>query len=215
MNPADSRIVQCDFDGTVTEKDVSFLLLDAFADPNWREWEQKYDAGLITVGRFNQEIFSGVQASRCEMLNYMKSRVTIRPGFEEWVAYCGSIGARLVIVSNGLRFYIDDIMTDLGLSDIEVHAAETEFSPYGLRVQYVGPDGNVVDNGFKESFSDSFLTDACRLTYIGDSASDLRPAKRCHQVFATGRLLELCRRDKVPHTPFSDFNDIITAMKSP
>jgi 2-hydroxy-3-keto-5-methylthiopentenyl-1-phosphate phosphatase len=25
-------LVQCDFDGTVTEEDVSFMLLDAFAD---------------------------------------------------------------------------------------------------------------------------------------------------------------------------------------
>ncbi len=28
-------LVQCDFDGTITEEDVSFAMLDAFADGDW------------------------------------------------------------------------------------------------------------------------------------------------------------------------------------
>jgi 2-hydroxy-3-keto-5-methylthiopentenyl-1-phosphate phosphatase len=207
--------VQCDFDGTVTEKDVSFMLLDAFADGDWRQWDDKHDAGTITVGRFNQEVFSMVRAGRREMLEYMKPRVTIRLGFENWVAYCRSNRVRLVIVSNGLRFYIEEILGGLGLADVEVHAAETEFFPGGLHVRYVGPDGTVLDDGFKESYVDSLLQDGNRLAYVGDGGSDLRPARGCHRVFATGRLLELCRRDDVACTPFTDFNDIIAAMESP
>ena len=214
MKPAHGAVIQCDFDGTVTEKDVSFMLLDAFADGDWRQWDDKHDAGTITVGRFNQEVFSMVRASRREMLDYMKSRVTIRSGFEKWVAYCRSNRVRLVIVSNGLRFYIDEILGSLGLADIEVHAAETEFSSGGLRVKYVGPDGIVLDDGFKESYVECFLEGGSRLTYIGDGGSDLRPARRCHRVFATHRLLDLCRRDDVACTPFVDFNDIIAAMAS-
>ena len=214
LKPAPGAVIQCDFDGTVTEKDVSFMLLDAFADGDWRQWDDKHDAGTITVGRFNQEVFSMVRASRREMLDYVKARVTIRPGFEKWVAYCRSNLVRLVIVSNGLRFYIDEILGSLGLADIEVHAAETEFSSGGLRVKYVGPDGIVLDDGFKESYVERFLEGGSRLTYIGDGGSDLRPARRCHRVFATHRLLDLCRRDDVACTPFVDFNDIIAAMAS-
>ena len=29
--------VQCDFDGTITEEDVSFLILDTFVGDIWRE----------------------------------------------------------------------------------------------------------------------------------------------------------------------------------
>ncbi len=205
---------QCDFDGTVTEKDVSFMLLDAFADGDWRRWEDKHDAGTITVGRFNQEVFSMVHASRREMLDYMKARVTVRPGFDEWVAHCRRNRVRLVIVSNGLRFYIEEILGGLGLADIEVHAAEAEFLPGGLRVRYVGPDGAVLDDGFKESYVDCFLEDGNHLTYVGDGGSDLKPARRCHRVFATGRLLDLCRRDSVECTSFVDFGDITIAMES-
>ena len=35
-------LVQCDFDGTITEEDVSFMLLDAFADRDPRRWRQLY-----------------------------------------------------------------------------------------------------------------------------------------------------------------------------
>lgn len=214
LSPVDNLTIQCDFDGTVTEKDVSYLLLDAFNQGNWRQWEPKYDAGQITVGRFNHEIFSPIRASRREMLEYLKPRVTLRPGFKKWVSYCRGKGIRLVIVSNGLRFYIDDILADLGLADIEVHAAETEFLPDGLRVQYIGPEGSVVDDGFKEAYTESLLSTGNRLTYVGDGASDLIPAKRCRRIFATGTLLSLCQRDGVACTPFTDFNDIISAMES-
>ena len=30
-------LIQCDFDGTITEEDISFLLLDAFASSDWRQ----------------------------------------------------------------------------------------------------------------------------------------------------------------------------------
>ena len=36
-NEVKKTIVQCDFDGTITDKDVSFLLLNHFADGNWRQ----------------------------------------------------------------------------------------------------------------------------------------------------------------------------------
>ncbi len=208
-------MVQCDFDGTVTERDVSFMLLDAFADGDWRQWEDRHGAGTITVGRFNQEVFSMVHASRRQMLDYMKERVTIRSGFEKWVAHCRSNRVRLVIVSNGLRFYIEQILGGLGLADVEVHAAEADFLPGGLRVRYVGPDGTVLDDGFKEAYVDYLLRGGGRLTYIGDGGSDLRPARLCHRVFATGRLLDLCRRDGIECTSFADFNDITVAMESP
>ena len=35
-------LIQCDFDGTVTEEDVSFFLLDAFAQGDWRALLREY-----------------------------------------------------------------------------------------------------------------------------------------------------------------------------
>ncbi len=40
LTRATKTLVQCDFDGTVTEEDVSFMLLDAFANGGWRQLHQ-------------------------------------------------------------------------------------------------------------------------------------------------------------------------------
>jgi len=45
-------IIQCDFDGTITEEDVSFMLLDTFAQGDWRKWFQQYRENKISVGDF-------------------------------------------------------------------------------------------------------------------------------------------------------------------
>jgi len=39
--------VQIDFDETVTIGDVSYLLLDAFADKEWRKSLEEYSSGKI------------------------------------------------------------------------------------------------------------------------------------------------------------------------
>ena len=49
-------IIQCDFDGTITEEDQAFLLLDAFARGNWRQLLTDYREGKISVGNFNTSV---------------------------------------------------------------------------------------------------------------------------------------------------------------
>jgi 2-hydroxy-3-keto-5-methylthiopentenyl-1-phosphate phosphatase len=210
-------LVQCDFDGTVTIGDVGFMLLDGFASGDWRQWGKKYAAGEISVGYFNTKVFSMVTADRQTMLDYIKGRVVIRPGFREFVALCRQRDFRLVIVSNGLGFYIGKVLEDIGLATLEVYAADTDFCPDGLRVQYTGPDGTAVDSGPKNAYTDLFLADGYRVIYIGDGRSDFLPAQRCNAIFAAadaGGLLPLCRRENVQCYPYTSFHDIINVMET-
>jgi 2-hydroxy-3-keto-5-methylthiopentenyl-1-phosphate phosphatase len=145
-------LVQCDFDGTITEGDVSFAILDACGRSDWRKLFQDYEDGKISVGRFNTEAFSTVKADKNTLLEMVRKETKVRPGLRALVAACRRKGYRFVIVSNGLRFYIDDILHSLGLSGIEVFAAETEFLPGGLKVQYISPDGKYLDDDFKIAY---------------------------------------------------------------
>jgi len=210
-------LVQCDFDGTVTEEDISFILLDAFAEGDWRQYIEEYDAGRITVGQFNSQVFGLVRADRQTLLDYVRDRAVVRPGFKEFAEMCHRNGYRLVIVSNGLQFYIEQILGDMGMNDVEVHASQTRFFPGKLRVEYIGPDGSIVDAGFKEVYTDAFLSEGYRVIYIGDGSSDYAPASLCHEVFAArnaGSLLRRCHEGNVECKPFSDFHDIICQIES-
>jgi 2-hydroxy-3-keto-5-methylthiopentenyl-1-phosphate phosphatase len=188
-------------------------LLDAFAGAEWREHLEKYQDGRITVGQFNSLSFGMVKAGRKEMLEYIKDRALLRPGFQQFAQLCREKGFRLVIVSNGLDFYIAEILKSLGLQDIEHHAAETYFDPEGLKVRYVGADGAVLDRDFKLSWTKKFLSEDYRVVYIGDGNSDFVPAQQCHYIFATASLLKHCQRNGIACTPFTDFNDVIKTME--
>jgi len=206
-------LVQCDFDGTVTEKDASFFLLDAFAQGDWRRLLREYKEHMISVGEFNTKAFAMVKADKPTLLGALKGEVKVREGFHELVNYCLKKGFRLVIVSNGLDFYIKAVLKDLGLENIEVHAAQASFHPEGMKVQYVGPAGKRLDDSFKEAYIKSFLELGYSVIYMGNGDSDIAPAKYAHYVFATGDLLAYCRENNLDYKPFENFSDVVRDLE--
>lgn len=202
-------LVQCDFDGTVTEEDASFFLLDAFAQGDWRRLLREYKEHKISVGEFNTKAFSMVKDDKPTLLEELKGKVKVRAGLHELVNYCLKKGFRLVIVSNGLDFYIKAVLKDLGLDSIEVHAAQASFHPEGMKVQYIGPDGKTLEDDFKEAYIKSFLKLGYKVIYVGNGDSDFAPAEYAHHVFATGELLAYCRESNLNYKPFENFIDIV------
>jgi len=202
-------LVQCDFDGTITEEDASFFLLDTFAQGDWRRLLRDYKEHRISVGEFNTKAFAMVKDDKPTLLEALKGKVKVRAGLHGLVNYCLREGFRLVIVSNGLDFYIKAVLKDLGLENIEVHAAQASFHPEGMKVQYVGPDGERLEDGFKEAYIKSFLKLGYRVIYMGNGDSDVAPVKYAHHVFATGELLAYCRENNLKYKPFENFIDVV------
>lgn len=200
-------VVQCDFDGTITEDDASFHLLDAHADGDWRRLLEEYRQRKITVWDFNTRAFSMVRAGKPELLRTLEDNVKVRAGFQEFVDYCMRKGLRFAVVSNGLDFYIDATMRNLGLDNVEVHAAHTLFCPGGMRIRYTGPDGSQLEDGFKEAYIRLFLKQGYRVVYMGNGESDIPAARRAHHVFATGHLLAHFRENTLDYRPLENFCD--------
>jgi 2-hydroxy-3-keto-5-methylthiopentenyl-1-phosphate phosphatase len=203
-------LVQLDFDGTVTEEDVSFLLLDEYAGSGWRRYLEEYSAGKISVAVFSKTVFGMIKADEKTMTDFVLNspRVRVRPGFKEFLYYCSNESIKVVVVSNGLRFYIEAILREMGITGLEVHAAECEFSPEGGKLRYIGPDGVEVDTGFKEAFADRFHAQGYRIIYVGDGASDIYPSRKASFVCATATLYQRSREENLPCQAFRDFYDI-------
>ena len=206
-------LVQCDFDGTITDEDASFFLLDAYAGGDWRGLLQDYKDHRITVGEFNTRAFAMVTADRETMLRTVKDNIRIRPGFQELLDCCGRKGFRFVIVSNGLEFYIRATLEDIGLEDIELHAAMAWFRPEGMKVRYLGPDGKPLGDGLKLEYMKLFLSQGYRVIYAGNGDSDIYAAKYAHKVFATGELLKYFRAHGLRCQPFNELTDIVAGLE--
>lgn len=209
----EKTIIQCDFDGTITEKDVSFLILDTFADGDWRQVLAQYREGKIPVGRFNTRAFAMVKADEQTLLGFIKGRARIRAGFSELLACCERKGFQFVIVSNGLDFYIKAMLGDMGIDDIEVFAAQNRFGTNGIDVRYIGPQGDQLEDGFKDAYVRLFQERGYRVIYIGNGDSDLSPARQSRRIFATGDLLDECKKMKLGCTPFTDLNEVVKILE--
>jgi 2-hydroxy-3-keto-5-methylthiopentenyl-1-phosphate phosphatase len=208
--------VQCDFDGTITEEDVSFLILDTFAGDRWRETLEEYMAGKIPVGTFNKRVFAMVKADEKTQLDlvFNSGRVKIRPGLRELVDYCKVKDCKFIIVSNGLTFYIEALLEKQGLDQVEVFAARNVFHPKGMEVSYIGPEGDEMEVGFKEAYTRLLIKDGYDVAYVGNGVSDIHPSRLALKVFATGDLLRKCREERLECTPFNDLFDVIRGLEA-
>ena len=214
MRESDKILVQCDFDGTITIEDASFTILDAYIPEKWRSLFDEYQKGEMTVGEFNSTVFAMVKADEEILLKLIREKVSVREGFAEFVEYCRLKDYRFVIVSNGLDFYIEDILGRIGFGDVEVHASNTVFSENGLTVRHKGPDENYLDEDVKATFTEYYLAQGYKVIYLGDGRSDILPASKSHYVFATGSMIEYCSSEKFSCIPFTDFHQVIKDMES-
>ncbi len=213
VTKATKDLIQCDFDGTITKEDVSFLLLDAFASSDWRWLLAEHKEGKISVGRFNTKAFIMIKENKQTLDRFVREKARLRPGFHKLLAYCQQKGAHFVIVSNGLDFYIKTILETIGVDNIEVYAAQARFSPAGIKTQYIGPEGTEVEDGFKEAYIRHFLKSGYRIIYVGNGVSDISSARLAHHIFATGPLLAHYQETNLNCTPFVDLNDVVSGLE--
>ncbi len=207
--------IQCDFDGTVVEEEISVLLLEEFADGNWKEIDDAYYDGKITIKDCTKRIFSMIKADEKTLADFVlrSDRIKVRGGFVDLCNYCKHKGYYFTIVSNGLRFYIEAIINDLGISNVDIFAAQNHFNPGGMEVEFIGPDGNDSETDFKEAFTNILKKQGYRVFCIGDSISDIYTARRADTVFAAGSLQEICQKERLEYIPFNDFHDVTNSLK--
>lgn len=206
--------IQCDFDDTITVHDVGAALLEAFGPRNWRQIEEEYKSGLISVEEEIRSQFANMGASQKEILDFVARTAEIRPGFSQLVDYCREEGIRFVIVSNGLDLYIEPILLKLGLADLERYSGQARMTSQGIAVDYIDPTGIPVEKGFKAAWLRHLKAAKQPVVCIGDAISDIPPALEADHVIARSVLLDHFQRHRLPHFTFETFYDIRHHLQS-
>ncbi len=201
-------MVQCDFDGTITDGIVSELIREDFGPPELRAMEEEYVAGKLSVEESNIRQFALVCAGSEEIEDLVLGGVVVRYAFDEFVDYCRGEGIRFAVVSSGLDLYINPILGQMGLDDLEVHSAVTDVSPNGIRVEYSDPAGCLISRGFKLSYLRHFKEQGHTVVYLGDGLSDIEPAQEADFVIARDSLEAYFRENDLPHFSFENFQDV-------
>ena len=206
-------IIQCDFDGTITRNNLSVLLRENFASAEWQKLENDYLHGSLAVEQSNKLQYRLVKESKEKLQEFVRQHIEVKPGFLEFVDYCRESAIPFVIVSSGLDFYIETVLAEIGMPDLELHCGQTYFGNDGIIVSYHDPEGNIINEGFKKKYLTALKKRGNNIIYIGDGLSDLEAARDADHVFATGHVPELLTVESVLYSVFSDFYDLLHQVR--
>jgi 2-hydroxy-3-keto-5-methylthiopentenyl-1-phosphate phosphatase len=217
--PAKNPIVFCDFDGTVTQADVTDCILEELADPSWRELEAAWVGGLMGSRECLERQMALVRASSKE-LNALIDGIAVDPGFAGFYRFTEKCGLPFYILSDGFDYVIRRILRRAG-ADGELrngkHLFTSALQLEGSRVRVSFPHGARVCEHGCATCKAAIIRRVGRghqpVIFIGDGLSDRFAVEEADLVFAKKQLLAHCRKKNIDCLPFDTFADIEATLK--
>lgn len=208
-------IILCDFDGTITLKDVTVAILDHFTGHEWREQMKTYRAGELHHFEHMQKLYQRLRQPEEELLDYARQVTKIRASFEQFVQHCEERGWPFVVVSGGVDFYLKAFLPE----NIPFYCYLGEFEAGEWELSL--PPSPKVDIASGQDFKVQVIEELKQqnpgktVVFIGDGKNDLEAAQEASYVFSVkgSWLSGLCREKNVPHTEFTDFAEITAALE--
>ncbi|MBI3597763.1 MAG: MtnX-like HAD-IB family phosphatase [Nitrospirae bacterium] len=204
----------CDFDGTITKQDTTDAVLETFAWPEYRDWERKWEGGLITARECMQQQTRLIQADPETVCSFL-THLTIDPGIYVLEEECIKNGASLVIVSDGIDFLMDTILRVHGLDHLPHYSNRLHWGEDG-RPSLTFPYGDAVCQGgcgvCKCRLLEQNGHPDIQTVYIGDGLSDRCVVHRADRVFAKKRLQTYCIAKGIIHDSFETLTDVARSL---
>ncbi len=202
--------VFCDFDGTITLVDATDAVLETFALPTWREWEDRWLRGEITSQECLSRQVELLQADRQTLVQFAAD-LPIDEGFLALHQRCAKLDMPLTIVSDGLDLLVEAVLRRHGLLHIPVFSNHLRWNKIGIPSLSFPFGGEECESGAG--------TCKCALTcprkgpssqkiYIGDGHSDRCVSAKMSTLFAKGSLKTWCQTQGIPHIPFDTLTDV-------
>jgi len=209
-----SIAVLCDFDGTIARDDVGNLLFRTFADaelttPIVEQWKK----GIISSRECIEREASLTNVCREDFDRFICQR-KLDPYFKDFVDFAGRNGMEVVIVSDGLDYYIEKMLMRTGLGEIEFYANIMQLVNEKIHVRF--PHYDKLDcrdcGNCKTHHLENYKKEGYYIVYVGNGLSDRCPSTCSDLVFAKGELLEFCRENRLNHVEFGNFRDVEREM---
>jgi 2-hydroxy-3-keto-5-methylthiopentenyl-1-phosphate phosphatase len=201
-------IVLCDFDGTVSQEDVTDSLLVRFGLPGWDTLEVDWREGRIGSRACMAGQVALLECSRDELDEHLAT-MTIDPDFAQFVTLVRRSGAPLRIVSDGLDYAIHSILARHGLGDLAVtasHLVPAGPRRWALEFPHARSDCLATSGTCKCALAGPpFVAAPSRVLMVGDGASDFCVAQRADLTFARKRLLKHCVERGLNHRAVANF----------
>jgi 2,3-diketo-5-methylthio-1-phosphopentane phosphatase len=207
-------LVLCDFDGTISAIDTGLLVARELGVERFDEIEQRWRRGEISSRECLRDQWALVDAEDADFRRTI-DRLEVDPGFPDLVALARERGARFVILSDGLDFYIERTLERLGMRDLEFYANHAAVDGSHIEMQFPHGDRDCPDCGnCKMRWLLELRPGSARTIYIGDGYSDACASRYADLVFAKDDLARLCREREQPFVPFANLSEVARRLRN-
>ena len=202
-----------DFDGTIATEDVGDRLSRRFAGPKVNEIIARYRDGSINARECLTGKCGAVDNATPAEIGEFVDRFSLDPTFKRFVEFCRGRDLPLVVLSDGLDFYVERLLTNNGLAGLSFYSNHLEFVRSGVETKLVP--------SFPHTDAECLLCGNCKrnhlltgsadddiIVYIGDGISDQCPVRYADIVFAKGSLIPYCQEKNISYHEFRDFDDV-------
>jgi 2,3-diketo-5-methylthio-1-phosphopentane phosphatase len=211
------RSVLVDFDGTASPHDVAEHVLEEFANDDWRALDELLERGEAGTYQVIRGQAAMLAASDDDLIAFATSHCEVDPTFAPFVRWLREHDVETTIVSDGFGFYIPPMLAAVGLSASDVAVITNTWSPDGgPQARILFENGNPACVGCGTCKMRAVLDARARgpVAFVGEGTSDRYAALYADVVFAKDVLVRYCREDGVPYLPWSDFDDVASALET-
>lgn len=213
-------IIFCDFDGTITQLDVTDQILSELAHPSWREIEREWMLGLIGSRECLVRQIALVNAP-AEDLNAAIDAVAVDADFARFCKFARRKNWPVYVLSDGFDYVIRRVLKSAGVEK-QFRSGSTLFAS-ALRVE-----GRRLTPSFPHSpepcahgcaTCKAALINRLRegrrpVVFVGDGMSDRFAVEVADVVFAKRQLLAHCRANGIACHPFETFKDVQNGLEN-
>ena len=205
-----------DYDGTVTTEECIAVTLQHFVGDAWLPLEEAVRRGEIGHAACLRQQIGMLKAPRREILATMVAAAAPRPGFARFVAALTTGGARVAVVSAGLRAAIAAVWRRDALPAVEVYASEllgNARSGYDIAYDpHFGDCPRCGPGGCKAGVLHRLRRDGDTVIAFGDGVSDFCLAREADSVFARDSLAVLCAAAGINYHDLSTYDAALAAV---
>jgi 2,3-diketo-5-methylthio-1-phosphopentane phosphatase len=213
-NTAAGPIVFTDFDGTITQLDVTDEILAQLAHPSWQEVEQAWTRGLIGSRECLERQIALVDAS-AEELDALLDAVPVDPTFAAFYRFTRQRGIPLYVLSEGFDYWIERILKRAGVNGPVRNGTHMFSSALRLEGRRLIPSfphsAEPCEHGCatcKAALIRRLGKGKHPVIFVGDGLSDRFAVAEADVVFAKRQLLAYCREHGKACHRFDTFAEV-------
>ncbi len=210
-----------DFDGTVTERDATDVLLEAFADSRWLDIESDWQAGRIGSRECLRAQMALMRASVEEVHTVLDS-ISVDRSFITLLNTCANLHIPVHIISDGFDYCIERILrrsgTKVGRAIDAVQIFSSHLIPVagGWQVEFpFFPEGCLHGCATcKPAVMRQLNRTRARTIFVGYGLSDRYAAEAADVVFAKDKLAKYCDQQNLSYLLYEDLGRVAVYVES-